>query len=78
MILHHKVDGFLDDIAILRTYMGKVDIGWQMAWSSGDRLGPMETAVSNGLTVNSKYMEIYDTDIVNPQYETLLKGLAEK
>jgi len=69
--------GFSKRMDWLKEYVGKMPIGFQMSWSSGDRLGPMDQAIENGLTFGAEYLEIYQEDILNPQYETLFMKTTE-
>ena len=62
---------FLQRMDWLKKYVNLMPIGFQMSWSSGERLGPMDQAIKNGVTFGANYLEIYQTDVLNPQYETL-------
>jgi hypothetical protein len=75
----HGRPGFLEipKMQFLYDYINKMKIGFQMTWSSGERLGPMREAIENGIVFGASYLEIYQTDILYPAYDSLFNQVSK-
>ncbi len=65
---------------LIRQYSRTSFAGYQMVWSASedtqDRMGgPLQTAIDTGLRDGARYFEIYEQDILRPEYRDLLENL---
>lgn len=79
--LNGRTPGSIDDprMTWFNQYIGKMVIGFQMCWSSiGDRLGSLDKAIKDGITLGATYFEIYEEDILDSQYNLLFTQTANR
>lgn len=70
-------------LAWVSRYTQQTTVGFQMLWASSwnaqsnDRQGDLLTSIQKGIQAGASFLEIYEADIINPDYANDIKYAAE-